>query len=367
VSLRSGRSPPCRLAFGVLLATWVALARLIEGATLLQAGIAHVLSTAVANTVPAGGAVAIGVNLRVHGSYGRTIGADDHRPADDGGARQRREARAAGGHRGALALRPRRRAAAASAALGALAFAVVAVVAPCPSAGSRSSRASPAGRRGSPPGVAGRGRPTGPTPLSPTSAACCAPCAGTDRPRSWRSRSATCCRSCCCSSRCVRSGCRPSTPGLVRVTVVYVLVRLVTALPVTPGGLGVAELGLVAGLRAAFPPGSRRHRGRRAAVPGRDLPAARGPRGTDLGPVALEPPRRPAGGGGAADVRTAAGDLNSSTRSTPGRPAGCPRGTSSAGRVRVPWSGRRPGPPARAGRRARTPPCAGTTRPPTRW
>jgi putative heme transporter len=43
--------------------------------------------------------------------------------------------------------------------------------------------------------------------------------------------------------------------GIVRVTVVYVLVRLVTALPVTPGGLGVAELGLVAGLRAGVPDG----------------------------------------------------------------------------------------------------------------
>jgi putative heme transporter len=43
--------------------------------------------------------------------------------------------------------------------------------------------------------------------------------------------------------------------GLVRVTVVYVLVRLVTALPITPGGLGVAELGLVAGLQVGAPDG----------------------------------------------------------------------------------------------------------------
>jgi putative heme transporter len=43
--------------------------------------------------------------------------------------------------------------------------------------------------------------------------------------------------------------------GVVRVTVVYVLVRLVTALPVTPGGLGVAELGLVAGLQVGAPAG----------------------------------------------------------------------------------------------------------------
>ena len=44
--------------------------------------------------------------------------------------------------------------------------------------------------------------------------------------------------------------------GTVRVVVVYVLVRLLAAI-VTPGGLGIAELGYVAGLRAG--PGAADH------------------------------------------------------------------------------------------------------------
>jgi putative heme transporter len=60
------------LAVGVLVATWLALARLIRGATFKQAGLAHLQSTAVSNTVPGGGAFALGVNLRVHGSFGRS-------------------------------------------------------------------------------------------------------------------------------------------------------------------------------------------------------------------------------------------------------------------------------------------------------
>jgi putative heme transporter len=59
------------LAAGVLVTVWFALARLIGRVSVTQAGVAHLLSTCVANTVPAGGAVAVGVNLRVYGSYGR--------------------------------------------------------------------------------------------------------------------------------------------------------------------------------------------------------------------------------------------------------------------------------------------------------
>lgn len=63
------------LTAGTMVAAWVALARLIGEVTVGQAATAHLLSTAVANTVPAGGVVAVGVNLRVYASFGRGPGA----------------------------------------------------------------------------------------------------------------------------------------------------------------------------------------------------------------------------------------------------------------------------------------------------
>lgn len=61
------------LASGALVVVWIALARLVGGVSVRQAGVAHLLSTAVANTVPAGGAVAVAVNLRVYASFGRGV------------------------------------------------------------------------------------------------------------------------------------------------------------------------------------------------------------------------------------------------------------------------------------------------------
>ena len=59
----------------------------------------------------------------------------------------------------------------------------------------------------------------------------------------------------------------------------FALVRLLTALPITPGGIGITELGLIGALTARRRPPSRRpDNGRRADVPGRHLPAAHPPR-----------------------------------------------------------------------------------------
>jgi putative heme transporter len=243
------------LAVGVLLATWVALARLIEGATLVQAGIAHVLSTAVANTVPAGGAVAIGVNLRVHGSYGRTIGQTTTGLLTMGvldnavklglpvvivalspfvpGAEQL----------------PR------SAALGALAFAVVAVVAAV------SLGREPVVRRiaGWAQGLAARRGRTGETDWADAAVAYLRGLLRTLRrhgPSAFLAVALSHVLQIVLLLVALRAlGVPAEHAGTVRVTVVYMLVRLVTALPVTPGGLGVAELGLVAGLRVGVPAG----------------------------------------------------------------------------------------------------------------
>ena len=58
----------------------------------------------------------------------------------------------------------------------------------------------------------------------------------------------------------------------------FAFVRLLTVLPITPGGLGITELGLIATLAGARPRGWRAGDSRRAALPGRHLPASHPPR-----------------------------------------------------------------------------------------
>jgi putative heme transporter len=243
------------LTLGVFLATWLALARLIEGATLRQAALAHLLSTAVANTVPAGGAVAVGVNLRVHGSYGRTaeetttgllaMGLLDN-------------AVKLGLPLVLVALGPTVPGAEelpASAAVGAFAVIVgavgVALVVGRDTVVARVAAwaqrlASRSGRRGGGDwseaavrylhGLRGTVREHGPSAFAAVAASHVLQVA-------------------LLVVALRASGVPAAHAGVVRVTVVYVLVRLVTALPITPGGLGVAELGLVAGLRVGAPAG----------------------------------------------------------------------------------------------------------------
>jgi putative heme transporter len=243
------------LALGVLLATWVALARLIEGATVPQAGVAHLLSTAVANTVPAGGAVAIGVNLRVHATYGRTA------------AQTTTGLLAMGVLDNAVKLGlplvlvalspivPGADALPRSAAAGALAFSAVAVVA-IVALGRETVVARVAGSAQRLAARRGRGS------AADWPEAAVAYLAGL---RTTLRRHGPSAALAVAASHVLQVallfvalralGVPAEHAGLVRVTVVYVLVRLVTALPVTPGGLGVAELGLVAGLRAGVPDG----------------------------------------------------------------------------------------------------------------
>jgi putative heme transporter len=253
--------PPSRLAVlvglavGVLLATWLALARLIRGATVQQAGLAHLQSTAVSNTVPAGGAFALGVNLRVHGSFGRSatestgglllVGVLDTAvklglplvlvaasPLVPNGDRLPGEATAA--------------ALVSALAIG-TAFAVIL----------RSERLV-RGIATRVEGWVGRWR-------------------GREVEGRWAEVGVG-------FQRHLRAGLRAhgvpaflavaashvlqiallvgtlralgvpaEAVGLVRVVVVYTLVRLVTAVPITPGGLGIAELGLIAGLVVGVP------------------------------------------------------------------------------------------------------------------
>ena len=57
----------------------------------------------------------------------------------------------------------------------------------------------------------------------------------------------------------------------------FAFVRLLTVLPITLGGLGITELGLIAILTAGHRDGARGD-SRRAVVPGGDLPATHPPR-----------------------------------------------------------------------------------------
>jgi putative heme transporter len=243
------------LAVGVLVATWLALARLIRGATFQQAGLAHLQSTAVSNTVPGGGAFALGVNLRVHGSFGRTatestgglvlvgvldtgvklglplvlVAASPLVPGND----------QLPGHATVAAL------------VSALAIGIVVAVA------LRSE------------GIVRR--------LATRLEARVARWRGREADGRWGEVGVG-------FQRHLRAGLRAhglpafvavaashilqiallvvtlravgvpaEAVGIVRVVVVYTLVRLVTAVPVTPGGLGVAELGLIAGLVVGVP------------------------------------------------------------------------------------------------------------------
>jgi putative heme transporter len=243
------------LAAGVLLATWLALARLIEDATLPQASLAHVLSTAVANTVPAGGAVAVGVNLQVHGTYGRT-GAQTTTGLLSMGVLDNLVK--LGLPIVLVAISPVLPAAErlpTSAAIGALAFVVVAAVviaalARPPVVARAATRVQSVARR------LGRG---GEGDWATAAVGYVHGLRGTLRrhgPSAFVAVLASHVLQVAVLLVALRSlGVPDEHAGILRVTVVYVLVRLVTALPVTPGGLGVAELGLVAGLRAGVPAG----------------------------------------------------------------------------------------------------------------
>jgi putative heme transporter len=243
------------LAVGVLLATWLALARLIEHATLPQAGLAHVLSTAVANTVPAGGAVAVGVNLRVHGTYGRT------------GAQTTTGLLSMGVLDNLVKLGlpillvafspvlPAAERLPPTAAIGALSFVVVAAVALAalarePVVARTATRVQGIARR------VGRGGEADWATAAVGYVHGLRVTLRRDGPWAFVAVLVSHVLQVAVLLVALRSlGIPAEHAGILRVTVVYVLVRLVTALPVTPGGLGVAELGLVAGLRTGVPDG----------------------------------------------------------------------------------------------------------------
>ena len=65
----------CALAIGSLLAYGLVLMAVMPGLTFAQATVVSQSSTAVANTMPAGGALAVGVSYRFYGSWGFTRGA----------------------------------------------------------------------------------------------------------------------------------------------------------------------------------------------------------------------------------------------------------------------------------------------------
>jgi putative heme transporter len=242
------------LTVAVLVATWVALARLIEGATFKQAALAHLLSTAVANTVPAGGAVAVGVNLRVHGSYGRSVATTTTGLLAMGVLDNAVKLGLPLLLVGLGPLVPGAEELPVSAAIGALAVLAVAVaLAAVLGREPVVARVATwvqglAARRGRGQGDWAGGavrylrglrttlRHHGPSALAAVAASHLLQIA--------------------LLIVALRAlGVSDAHAGVVRVTVVYVLVRLVTALPITPGGLGVAELGLVAGLQVGAPAG----------------------------------------------------------------------------------------------------------------
>jgi putative heme transporter len=259
------------LTVGVLVTTWVALARLIEGATLGQAALAHLLSTAVANTVPAGGAVAIGVNLRVHGSYGRSVATTTTGLLTMG---LLDNAVKLGLPLVLVALGPlvpgteQLPASAAAGALAVIAVAVAGAVAlgrepVVARVATWAQRLAARARRGGEATRAGGGGATraggGGATWSESAVRYLRGLRSTLRhhgPSAFLAVAASHLLQIGLLVVALRAlGVPQAHAGVVRVTVVYVLVRLVTALPITPGGLGVAELGLVAGLQVGAPDG----------------------------------------------------------------------------------------------------------------
>jgi uncharacterized membrane protein YbhN (UPF0104 family) len=93
----------------------------------------------------------------------------------------------------------------------------------------------------------------------------------------------------------------------------FAFVRLLTVLPVTPGGLGITELGLIATLAAG-------HR-RRAVVPGRHVPAPHSPRRDRVPHLALRarPHSRQAGTAPGFRARTASAVANHTSDSSVAR------------------------------------------------
>jgi putative heme transporter len=243
------------LTVGVLVATWVALARLIEGATWGQAALAHLLSTAVANTVPAGGAVAVGVSLRVHGSYGRTVAATTTGLLTMGVLDNAVKLGLPLVLVGLGPLVPGTERLPGAAAVGALAVLAVAIAAAVALARepvvARVATWAQA--------LAARRGHGGGTDWAAGAVRYLRGLRSTFRhhgPSAFLAVAASHLLQIALLVVALRAlGVPDAHAGVVRVTVVYALVRLVTAFPVTPGGLGVAELGLVAGLQVGAPAG----------------------------------------------------------------------------------------------------------------
>jgi putative heme transporter len=246
------------LATGVLVTVWFALARLIGGVSVTQAGMAHLLSTCVANTVPAGGAVAVGVNLRVYGSFGRRPGPPTQGllavGVIDNGIKLTLPLLAAAlgpvlpggsGLPGSVA------AVAALAAAGGLVLAVVLL------------RHEGAVHRL----ATGLEAFTGRWRTVADGASWGSVAVGYQRglrdrlvrhgPAAALGLLATHALQAALLVVALRAvGVPASAVGVQTAVIAYALMRLVTALPVTPGGLGIAEVGLIGGLGLAAGPGS---------------------------------------------------------------------------------------------------------------
>jgi uncharacterized membrane protein YbhN (UPF0104 family) len=240
------------VAAGLLVAAWVALARLIGGVTVWQAGVAHSLSTCVANTVPAGGAVAVAVNLRVYGSFGCGIAQTTQgllcMAALDNAVKIALPLLAAAVAPllpGDLRLPP---AAAVAAGVLAAGFVVLVVVL------LRSERT--VGR------IAGRLEAVVRRRRGGEAGAWAPAAVGYQRglrtrliesgpPAAVAVLVAHLLHVALLVAALRAVGVSSSEIGLADATIAYALMRLVTVLPVTPGGLGVAELGLIGGLGLA--------------------------------------------------------------------------------------------------------------------
>jgi putative heme transporter len=243
------------LTVGVLATTWWALSRLIVGANVGQAGLAHLLSTAVANTVPAGGAVAVGVNLQVHASYGRTIATTTAGLLAMGVLDN---AVKLGLPIALVAVSPfvpgtdqlPPSVPLVAAGFGVLAVAGVVAVLRGPVVARLAAWAQRQAVR------VGR---AGDTDWAAAATSYVAQLRDLLRDRGTGAFVAVAASHVLQVALLVVAlralGVPPEHSGIVRVTVVYALVRFLTAVPVTPGGVGIAELGLVAGLRAGVPGG----------------------------------------------------------------------------------------------------------------
>ncbi|MBU1494163.1 MAG: UPF0104 family protein, partial [Actinobacteria bacterium] len=62
------------IGFGNLASYWLVLTAVLPGLTIPQAGIANQASTAVANAIPAGGALGVGLTYAMYSSWGLSGG-----------------------------------------------------------------------------------------------------------------------------------------------------------------------------------------------------------------------------------------------------------------------------------------------------